>query len=153
MMPVLLIEGSGGIEGDLKSVVAKCDLNNEVRFVGREKQVFNLMNAVDIMVLPSIANEDFPNVILEAMSLGKPVIASRISGTPEQVIDQESGLLVEPRDVEGLADAISLLLNDEELRTSISHNACERFEQMFSARVAVLRYCQLYDKLLKGGNA
>ena len=152
-MPMLLIEGAGSLEKQLKELVRHNGLIDEVMFIGTEEKVFNLMNAVDVIVLPSVSNEDFPNVTIEAMSLGKPVIASRLCGIPEQIEHEISGLLVEPRDVNGLANAIITIMQDETLRTIISNNALERFNTKFSAHVSVRRYNQLYDQLLNGRSA
>ncbi|MEI8218690.1 MAG: glycosyltransferase family 4 protein, partial [Elusimicrobiota bacterium] len=104
LVPVLVIEGHGPEEDSLKAFVARYCLGRFLRF-GTEKNVFNLMAAADMVVLPSLSNEDFPNVVLEAMSLGKPVIASTIAGTPEQIDTGRTGLLVDPGNPEVLADA------------------------------------------------
>jgi len=152
-IPMLLIEGTGPLEQQLKEFVQQAGLSDDVKFIGTEYKVFNLMNAVDVIVLPSIANEDFPNVILEAMSLGKPVIASRMCGIPEQIEHEESGLLVEPRDVDGLANAIVNIVQNETLRTKISNNALDRFNKLFSDHVSVKRYNQLYNQLVERGTA
>jgi len=151
--PVLLIEGTGIMEQQLKEFVQQAGLIDDVKFIGTESQVFNLMNAVDAIVLPSVANEDFPNVILEAMSLGKPVIASKLSGIPDQIEHEESGILVEPRDIEGLANAIVKIVQNKELSTKISRNALERFNKLFSASVAVKRYNLLYNQMFERGAA
>lgn len=147
----VVIEGTGVLLDSLKSFVKDAGLVENVKFTGSIPNVFNLFNAADVVVLPSIANEDFPNVILEAMSLGKVVIASRISGTPEQISHMENGILVEPANVNALADAIKLIINDEDLRGRLGRNAAEHFTKMFSAKVAVEKYRRLYDNLLNRG--
>jgi glycosyltransferase involved in cell wall biosynthesis len=96
----VLIEGEGALLEELLDYVDSRGLSEVVRFVGRESNVINFIAALDVLVLPSIQNEDFPNVILEAMSLAKPVVATKLAGIPEQVLDGETGLLVEPGDVE-----------------------------------------------------
>lgn len=143
----VIIEGSGTLLESLKAFVIEAGLSENVRFIGNEANVFNLLNAADVVVLPSIADEDFPNVVIEAMCLGKVVIASRISGTPEQIAHMESGILVEPMDVHGLADAVRLVADDEHLRNRLGRNAADRFREKFSAKAAVEKYCKLYDNL------
>ena len=147
----VVIEGTGVLLDSLKAFVREAGLVENVKFAGSLPNVFNLFNAADVVVLPSIANEDFPNVILEAMSLGKVVIASRISGTPEQILHKENGILVEPADVNALADEIRLVIDNEGLRERLGRNAAEHFTKMFSAKVAVKKYCRLYDNLLNRG--
>jgi len=144
----VVIEGSGPMLDGLKVFVAQAGILENVKFIGSVSNVFNLLNAADVVALPSISNEDFPNVVIEAMSLGKTVIASRISGVPEQIIDMESGMLIEPADADRLADAIRDVVDDEGLRSRLGRNAADRFAMMFSAKVAVKKYCELYANLL-----
>lgn len=147
----VIIEGNGTLLESLKAFVIEAGLSENVRFIGNEANVFNLFNAADVVVLPSIASEDFPNVVIEAMCLGKAVIASRISGTPEQIAHMESGILVEPMDVHGLAEAIRLVADDEDLRRRLGRNAADRFRENFSANIAVGKYYRLYDNLFNQG--
>jgi len=151
-MPLLLIEGSGPNAQHLKNFVSDSGLTEDVLFVGHEEHVFNLLNAVDIVMLPSVANEDFPNIVIEAMSLRKVVIASRISGTPEQIEEGSSGLLVDCKDVEGLVNAIRRVCENESLRHLLSSNARQRFKRFFSATVAVNNYRKIYEKLINDQN-
>ena len=108
------------------------------------------MNAINIVVLPSVDREDFPNVILEAMCLGKPVLASRLAGTPEQIVDGETGLLVPPGKPHNLADALRKLLKDKDLCIKLGSKARDRFESNFTADIAVKRYLDLYKELIGG---
>lgn len=149
---VLLIEGGGPEEERLRQVIAEAGLQN-VHLIGREARVFDFMAAMDVMVLPSIGNEDFPNVILEAMALGKPVVATRIAGVPEQVDPMETGLLVEPANSRELADALATLANDAELRQRLGAKASEKFEANFTVETAVSRYMALYDRIINEGGA
>jgi len=80
------------------------------------------MAASDVFVLPSVS-EGLPTVVLEAMACGVPVIGSKIGGISEVIIDEYNGLLVEPRDVQGLADAIVRILSDQKLRHALSQGA------------------------------
>lgn len=146
-LPLVLIEGEGEKEEFLKGYVREKNLDGVIIFIGPEQNVFNFMNAVDIIVLPSIAQEDFPNVVIEAMSLGKPVIASSIAGTPEQITHMRDGLLVEPGNSEELARAIGTLAHDSELRQVLASNAREKFRECFSAQKAVASYERIYEKL------
>lgn len=81
---VLVIEGEGPELVHLRTLARRLGVGDQVRFVGTERNVFDLLNASDVVVLPSIWSEDFPNVTLEAMALGKPVIASRLAGIPSR---------------------------------------------------------------------
>jgi len=149
-MPILLIEGVGSRLAELKAAIRKHGLEDCIRYVGSEEHVFDLLNAVDVVVLPSISHEDFPNITLEAMSLGKPVVASRLAGLPEQIVDMESGLLVKAGDAAGLARALLLLVKDPELRERLGQAARRRFNDHFRHDLAVSAYMSLYDELSRG---
>ncbi len=140
----VLIEGSGPLHEELMACVQAHSLTGCVRFVGNEANVVNFMAALDILVLPSIQDEDFPNVILEAMALAKPVIATRLAGTPEQVIDGETGLLVEPANPSELAAAILQLCADGDTRARMGQAAAARFSACFTAKISLQNYSSLY---------
>lgn len=147
-MPLFLIEGEGSERISLERLTESLEVWHWVRFVGQENNIFNFMQSLDILLLTSIANEDFPNVILEGMSLGKPVIASRIAGTPEQVDNGVTGWLVEPNDATELANKIVTFIHD---RKSVEYMGAQgrlRFQSEFTSTVAILRYLKLYKKLL-----
>ncbi|MBK8759890.1 MAG: glycosyltransferase [Sulfuritalea sp.] len=146
--PLIIIEGEGFQRSHLEHFIREHALVDDVRMVGREDRVFNLINAVDIVVLPSISHEDFPNVVLEAMSLGKPVIGTRVAGIPEQIAHMETGLIVEPGDSDGLALALQQLDVDADLRVRLGQSAQQRFQREFSAEIAVEGYLRLYQNLL-----
>ncbi len=149
-MPLLLIEGDGPERSRLMKYVESNKLHGEVCFVGVEENVFNILNSVDLVILPSISDEDFPNVVIEAMGLGKAVIASRMCGTPEQIDHLENGILVPPGNADALADAMVELIVNPSLRRRLGVNAREKFSREFTADVAVGRYMELYKKLLAG---
>lgn len=150
-LPLVLIEGDGVEREMLEGLVKDGGLDGDVLFVGSEGNVFNFMNAVDVMVLPSIGQEDFPNVILEAMSLGKTVIASTIAGIPEQIDHMRDGILVEPGSAASLAGAMRSVATDGGLRESLATKAREKFARSFSARTSVRNYEALYERLLAQG--
>jgi glycosyltransferase involved in cell wall biosynthesis len=141
---VLVIEGDGPEEARLREQASRLGLGDRVRFVGSERKVFNTMAAADIVALPSVAHEDFPNVVIEAMALGRPVVASRIAGTPEQVLDGETGFLVPPGDAGALASAAERLLLDPALRVAMGRAGQARFAEAFTAESAAARYWALY---------
>jgi len=142
----LLIEGHGPLAGELSERIEANGLGEVVTLIGDEARVFDFMGALDVLVLSSVRDEDFPNVILEGMSLGLPVMASRLAGTPEQVEDGVTGILVEPGNVEALADAMQALAGAAQ-RRRMGEAAKTRFETKFASEVAVRRYLDLYGEL------
>jgi glycosyltransferase involved in cell wall biosynthesis len=144
-----LIEGQGVLKDQLESYVKENFLEDICLFVGSERNVMNLMNSIDVLILPSIGMEDFPNVILEAMGNGKAVIASRLSGTPEQVREQKNGILVEPGNVEQLSQAITYILENPEIVKRMGKKSKEIFEKEFEHSYSVKKYIKLYETILK----
>jgi glycosyltransferase involved in cell wall biosynthesis len=148
-MPFCIIEGTGPEEALLKKYVEEKNLSNDVLFLSHEPQIFNLINASDCIVLPSIKNEDFPNIILESMSLGKTIIASNFSGIPEQIEHLKSGFLTEPENVSNLTTAINLLIDDPGMRNQLGKNAKTRFGEIFTDKNAINNYREMYHTLIE----
>lgn len=97
-----------------------------VRFHGRVEDVGNAMNAMDCVLIPSLWEEAFGFSALEAMSLGKPIVATRSGGLPELVVPDETGFLIEKRDSQALVDAILMLESNPILRARLGAIAKER---------------------------
>jgi glycosyltransferase involved in cell wall biosynthesis len=106
-----LIVGGGRREEEVKGAAASLGLAREVHFLGQRLDVPDLLQAMDIFVLPSYS-EGVSLALLEAMAAGLPVIATAVGGTPEVVTDGETGLLIPPRDSDALAGALERLLVD-----------------------------------------
>jgi len=149
LMPFCVIEGIGLEEEHLKTFVREHDLEGDVMFIQNEPYIFNLINASDCIILPSIRDEDFPNTILESMSLGKAVIASNISGIPEQLDHMRSGILTEPRDIRGLAVAIQQVCENPGLRASLGTMAKIKFDEYYTHEKAIKQYCEIYTNLTR----
>ena len=100
------------------------------------------MAACDLLVLPSYT-EGFPNVVLEAMALGKAIVATDVGAIPE-MLEAKCGLLVKPKDVQGLTTVLRSLLNDGNLRTELGNRARERALANYSIDVVFPRYMSLW---------
>lgn len=130
--------GDGEDEVMLRKRIAAADLDGSVTLVGRltRRDVIAALGEADLLVAPSVVASDgkregIPVVLMEAMSCGLPVVASRLSGIPELVDDQVSGLLVPPGDARALADAIARLHGDPDLRARMGALARQRIERDF----------------------
>jgi glycosyltransferase involved in cell wall biosynthesis len=117
------------------------------RFLGRVPDVQPLLDAADVLVLPSLS-EGLSNIVLEAMATGLPVVATAIGGLSEQIENGVTGLLVGPRDVEALVQALTTVLRDPELRARMGAAARIRVEQRYSLVSMVDAYEDLYDQIL-----
>lgn len=144
----VLFAGDGPEEMALRDHANSLGLSGRVRFVPREPNWWNFYAAADVVVLPSISHEDFPNVVIEAMAMAKPVIGSRVAGIPEQIVEGLTGLLVPPADEQQLAEAIAKLIEGRELRERLGTAGRDRYEELFTPATASARYFSLYRELL-----
>jgi glycosyltransferase involved in cell wall biosynthesis len=119
----LIIVGDGDEREALKSLSMNLGIEKSVFFAGAlpHDEVPRCLQQADILVLPS-TSEGFPNVIIEAMVSGLPVVASRVGGIPDIISDHENGYLVDAGDIDALAERLILLLQDDSLRKTISEN-------------------------------
>lgn len=148
----MFIVGSGKEANRLEDEIKNRDLKNEVLLMGRIRNLSDLLSAADVFILPSLW-EGLPNALLEAMSAGLPVIATRVGGIPEVLTDGETGILVDPKDSGALAGAIERLLRDEKLRAVLSRNAQEYTKKYFDIKNTVVELDRFYAELLeKDGN-
>jgi glycosyltransferase involved in cell wall biosynthesis len=108
------------------------------------------LQTADIFVQPSIWGEPFPLSVLEAMAAGLPVVSSRAGGLPESIVDKETGLLVEPNNVNALANAMLRLANDKTTAHRMGIAGATRAMQLFSWEVVVKRLESLYEALVSG---
>ncbi len=108
----LTVVGDGTDRPMLEAKAAELGIRDFVNFVGARKHsdIPLWLNASDILCLPSL-KEGCPNVVLEAMACGKPVVASRVGGVPEIIKSEDFGILVEPQNPGALAEALSLALD------------------------------------------
>lgn len=119
-----------------------------VTFHGMIADVTDAMQAMDIIVIPSWWAEAFPYAVLEALSMGKPIVASNVGGIPEQIISGQDGLLVEPRNAEAMAGAILSLIQDPTLAASLGAAAKTKHEREFTLDAFGKRIEAVYRGLL-----
>ena len=143
----VVLAGSGpGLEA-ARERVAAAGLAPRVRILGARADGVDLLALSDVVVLPSVAAEGLPITILEALALGKPVVATRVGGIPEAIQDGETGLLVPPGDPQALADAVSALLADPARAAAMAARGRAAARARFSAEVMVRQIERLYLEL------
>jgi glycosyltransferase involved in cell wall biosynthesis len=142
----VLIVGTGPEEEKLRALVGRLGLTETVLFLGRRSDVPDLLAAVDLAVCCS-DYEGSPLAVLEYMAAGKPVVATRVGGIPDQIEDGVHGLLVDPRDEQRLAEAVEALLLDSDRRVAMGARARERQRREFDLDVLVRRLEALYEEL------
>ena len=144
----LVIAGEGEKAGELRRLASKLGIADRVSWLGWRADAAELMAAFDVFLLPSL-HEGFGLVLLEAMSHRVPIIASEVGAIPEIVVDGETGILVEPRNVDLLARAMRRLLTDRALRKYMGLLGAARLEEHFSIEKMVDGTIALYEKVLE----
>ncbi|NMM53568.1 glycosyltransferase [Paenibacillus aquistagni] len=144
----LVLVGDGQLRGELEREVRELELEKQVEFMGVCTNVQELLQAADVFVLAS-KWEGLPNVVLEAMAAGTPAIATSVGGTPEVVIDQETGLLVESEDEYGLLQAMKVMIEIGDAgRQMFREHAKERVHEHFTIAQTIANTESLYEELL-----
>ncbi|MFA6451258.1 MAG: glycosyltransferase family 4 protein [bacterium] len=143
------IIGDGPLLEDCKKQALASAAANRIVFTGHRDDIPAIMNALDLFVLPSIA-EHFGRVVIEAMACRKPVIGTRAGGVPEIIEDGETGLLVPPSDSGSLAEAILSLASEPSRRQKIGAASRERAELLFSIPKHAEAVMAIYDEMLGG---
>jgi glycosyltransferase involved in cell wall biosynthesis len=121
-------------------------LGLDARFHGEVERAWERFEALDLFCLPSRA-ENLPIVVLEAMAVALPVVATRVGGLDELVLDGENGYLVEPDDATGLAAAIERVAADSELHDRLGRRSAQLAAERFDARDAAERLVDLYEEV------
>jgi len=119
------IVGNGPFKAEMEVRLRAWSLESRIKLLPAAADIRPALRKAWVFALSS-ASEASPNVIIEAMAMGLPVVATRVGGIPELVVDDSTGLLVEPRDPTNLAEAIIALLTDEARRRSMGEKGRER---------------------------
>jgi glycosyltransferase involved in cell wall biosynthesis len=157
----LKIVGDGQERKALENLTRTLDISERVEFTGavRSDGVREALDSADAFILPARATrrpslragylDGIPVSLMEAMASGLPVIAANVSGIPELVIDEATGLLVPPEDPAALAFAIQRLIEDDVLRARLACRARELVERDFNADVQAVRLGTLFAEVMK----
>lgn len=143
----LLIVGDGPSRHELELLREQLDLSSWVVFAGSRRDIPRVLHALDVFVLPSLY-EGFGIALLEAMAAGKPVIATAVGGIPEFVLSGETGLLIEPGNVEALADAIDRLLSHPQQARIMGAKGRIRVGESYHISTVVRQHEQVYTACL-----
>jgi len=142
---IFLLVGDGYYKERLKKIIKEYKLNRSVIFAGFRRDVESILKISDMLVLPSLS-EGFPIVILEAMAMRNPVVATNISGIPEMVDEGKDGFLVSPRDSVELASRICEILKDKNLSDLMGKNGRMKILEKFTGKRMSENYEVLYSE-------
>ncbi len=145
----VIIVGDGPDEATLKSLVSELNLHSNISFFPFSRDPLKFFLMCDFVVLPSISKEGLPNVILESFSLTIPVIASKIGGVSEIVRNGYTGILVEPRNVEDLVNAILKLWLDQTSRIKMGLNGRKVIVNRHDRKTQMFKFQEFFKSLLR----
>jgi glycosyltransferase involved in cell wall biosynthesis len=148
----LLVIGDGGERARLEQLAGRLSLGGRVTFAGHRNDAVALYDQFDVFVCPS-RFEGMPNVVLEAMGAGRPVVASAVDGVLEIIKNDRVGMLVPPDEEKALAAALSELVGDKEHRDGMGRAAREWVLENFPLEKTVTGVEDLFQRLISGGNS
>lgn len=146
----LLVVGDGPYRNKLDNYLNKLRLTHHVHFVGHQENPEIWLGAMDIFTLPSWGDEGVSQALMQAMATGLPVVTTPIGGLTEATIDEETGLVVPPRDSTALASAIDRLLTDIELATRLGHAAITHIHTHFGRNTMLDHMESIFENFSRG---
>ncbi len=147
----LVLVGDGPDRQKLELCSVSLGLKNRVRFLGRRTDVPQLLAGADLFVLAS-RWEGMPNVVLEAMASGLPVVSTRVEGTTELLAEGQTGWLVPANDPAALAERIAAVLASPETAIAVGVTAQQSVKSQFTTESMVGKYTALYRQMISGGS-
>lgn len=142
------IAGSGPSESSLRTLASELGVAERVRFLGWRSDVRNLIASWNLLVIPSL-EESFPITALEAMAAARPVVATRVGGLPELILDRVTGRLIPSGDVEALVASVAELVSDDRLADRMGLEGWKRIRDHFAPGVMAQRTVAIYNRVLK----
>jgi glycosyltransferase involved in cell wall biosynthesis len=145
--PKLKLEIIG--DGSLRSIleIRTRSLKDSITFLGAKENILSTLNSWNLLVIPSVS-ESFGQVALEAAIVQKPIVATRVGGLPEIVLNYRTGILVEPKNPDELVKAISYLLSNPKLMQTMGLEAKKRFKKKFTAQKMAQNLNLIYGQLI-----
>jgi len=142
-----LVVGDGDLKKELQEYAVKLGIADSVNFCGYREDIPKIIAATDVLVLASL-RESFGRVIIEAMAMGKPVVATNGGGVPEIIRSDHTGILVEFANPDAISEAVVRLLNDEKLSKRIGQAGLKRVQEKFTMEKHVHEIQRVYESVL-----
>lgn len=143
----LLLVGDGPLRSYLEAEVKRLRLEQAVIFAGHQEGSYDFINMMDVFVLPSL-HEGIPMVLLEALALQRPVVATRVGGIPEVIEHGVNGLLVDPSDANSLVSSIRELIETPSKASRLGNAGRARVEHEFNAQLMAATTAEMYQCVL-----
>lgn len=133
----------------LKTLVSRFSLNYNVEFVGLKKDVGKVLSKARILIAPSVVEESFGRVVVEAFACGVPVVATTVGGFNEIIDNEKDGILVEPANSEAISSGILRLLNDSDFAQKIAKQAREKVERAYTLEKCLIKTEEIYKETIE----
>jgi len=146
-----VVAGDGPLREQLQTLAQQYGLAHEAMFLGHRNDSNNILGLMDLFVLPSLS-EGIPLVLLEALALARPVVATAVGGIPEVIEHEISGLLVDAGNHDDLAKQCLRVMNDPVLAQGFGHAGRKRVEEAFSADIMAANVANVYRSLMYGAS-
>jgi glycosyltransferase involved in cell wall biosynthesis len=145
-----IIIGSGPLRSDVKKSIESLSLNEKVILIDWEQNPYYILAGLDVLVVPSL-REGRSRIITEALALGVPTVASRVGGIVELITDRFNGLLVDPSNASQIAESVTNILTNKNLRNKIRKNSINKAKNELSIITEVAAIEKIYTRTLVGG--
>jgi len=133
---------------ELDTLIRRLVLSDYVEFLGHREDVASVLSNMNVLVFASTKEESFGRSIIEAQAVGVPVVATKIQSATEIIADGVSGLLVQPQDHNAMAEAITRLLKDKKLVSSLVSNARKNIEEKYTLQIMADKTIGVYKEAL-----
>ncbi len=144
----LNIVGAGVLKSDLERLASELGIADKVNFIEAQSDISKWYLEAHLFILSSIY-EGLPLSVIEAMSVGVPVISTNVSGVSEAVVDGKTGFLVPRNDYSSLAEKITMVIDDRALLLKLSQNSIARYQEKFTLDIMCTKTSEVYERLIK----
>jgi glycosyltransferase involved in cell wall biosynthesis len=144
---VLVMIGDGPLHDQLLAEAKQLSIADHVQFLGWRRDSHKLINAMDIVVHPTL-QEAFPQIMIETMALAKPIVITPVSGASDVIEDGRNGLLIPIKNIDKIVEKISMIFTNQETRKKISEDAALFVRAHFSIQRIIPRFENLYSSLI-----
>jgi glycosyltransferase involved in cell wall biosynthesis len=144
-----VIVGEGPDEASIRSRIEQLGLSARIRMLGFRQDLLNVFRSFDVFAIPSVEGDTIPQVLMQALAIGLPVVSTTVGSIPDVVIEGDTGFVVPPRNARALAERIARLLDDAALRTRMGEQGRSLVERCYSLERMLDRMEGVYDRLIQ----
>jgi glycosyltransferase involved in cell wall biosynthesis len=144
-----VIVGEGPEEAAIRSRIEQLGLSGRIRMLGFREDLLNVFRSFDLFAIPSVEGDTIPQVLMQALAIGLPVVSTTVGSIPDVVIDGETGFVVPPRDGPALAERTARLLDDADLRSRMGRQGRSMVERDYSLEHMLDRMEGVYHRLIR----